>query len=251
MYITLGQRNDGFGAQFLHILRALVYIEESQNSFIFMGIDSMMSHSTDDSERAYIEKVIDYMNVRQYYLTPSDVPNGTSIQLLPDVCTFYHMYCAKFEELHQSYAFKKYKKIFLSGKANPYDTNFFNVAIHIRKEEKYQKMNENRPIPDFSDEYYSNFCKQIRANYNGKKPLKFHIYSIGEESVFDYLKNNDVVLHINEDMLDTFTGFVFADVLLISHSCLSYTAAFFCNGTVYYKYWNHLHLGLNEWQQYV
>jgi hypothetical protein len=43
MYITLPQRSDGFGAQFLHIMRALVFIEESNHSFLFMGIDSMIS----------------------------------------------------------------------------------------------------------------------------------------------------------------------------------------------------------------
>ena len=250
VYITLPQRDDGFGAQFLHILRALVYIEESNNSFLFMGINSMLSHSTDDSDRAYIEKVIDYMNVRQYYLTSSDIPNGTSIQFLPDVCTFYHMFCSRFEELHQSYSFMKYKKIFMSNKVNPYDTHFFNVSIHIRKEDKYLKQGEGRELPDFPDEYYTNFCKQIRAKYQGEKPLKFHIYSIGDESIFNYLKNDDIVLHINEDMLETFTGFVFADILLTSHSCLSYTAAFFCNGTVYYKNWNHLHPGLQAWKLY-
>lgn len=247
MYITLPQRNDGFGAQFLNIMRALVFIEESNNSFLFTGINSMMSHSTDDSDRPYIEKVIDYMNVRQFYITIKDLPNNTEYAELPEVITFYHLFCQRFEELHASYAFKKYKKIFFHGKVNPYDTRFHNIAIHIRKEEKYQKLNENRPIPYFPDEYYKSFCDLMRSKYTGSKPLKFHIYSIGTESVFDYLKNDDVELHVNEDMLDTFTGFIFADILLISHSCLSYTAAFFCNGIVYHKYWNHLHLGLNSW----
>ena len=250
MYITLPQRSDGFGAQFLHIMRALVFVEESNNAFLFMGIDSMISHSTDDSDRQYIEKVIDYMNIRQYYITPKDLSNNTEYLVLPEVITFYHLFCQRFEELHASYAFKRYKKIFLHGKVNPYDTNFFNVAIHIRKAEKYQTFNENRPIPDFSDEYYKSFCKMIRSIYIGSKPLKFHIYSIGEESVFDYLKNDDMEFHINTDMLDTFSGFVFADTLLISQSCLSYTAAFLCSGTIYYKYWNHLHIGLKSWVKY-
>ena len=141
---------------------------------------------------------------------------------------------------------------------NSWNFNFLSFPYYLydnslqdslsRKEEKYQKMNENRPIPDFSDEYYTSFFNLIRSSYIGLKPLKFHIYSIGDISVFDYLKNDDVEFHINTDMLDTFTGFIFADILLISHSCLSYTAAFFCNGIVFYKYWNHLHLGLKSWR---
>jgi len=249
-YVTLPQRVDGFGAQFLNIYRALIFVEDANKSFLFMGIKSMISHSTDDSNRQYIDKIVDYMNIHQYYLTEADILNGSTIHCLPDVCTFYHMFCSRFEELHQSYSFMKYKKIFMSDKVNPYDTQFFNVAIHIRKEDKYLKQGEGRELPDFPDEYYTNFCKQIRAKYQGDKPLKFHIYSIGDESVFDYLKNEDVVLHINEDMLDTFTGFVFADILLISHSCLSYTAAFFNNGVIFYKYWNHLHPGLQTWKLY-
>jgi hypothetical protein len=80
--------------------------------------------------------------------------------------------------------------------------------------------------------------------------LRFHIYSLGKDEDFDFLKSNDVVLHINEDLIKTHVGFIFADTLLISHSCLSYTAAFFCSGTIYYRYWNHLHIGLNSWIRY-
>ena len=61
--------------------------------------------------------------------------------------------------------------------------------------------------------------KHIRENYNN--PL-FHIYSEGNINNFKEYINNDVILHINENIVDTFTGMVFADILIMSRSSFSY-----------------------------
>ena len=67
----------------------------------------------------------------------------------------------------------------------------------------------------------------------------FHIYSQGELECFNNYKNDDTILHINEDICNTFMGLVAADVLVTSRSSLSYTAALLSYGEIYYKHFWH------------
>jgi hypothetical protein len=251
MYITNLQRGDGFGGQFLNLIRAIVFTEVNGHIFVDTGINSMTIQDA-DQDPTYFSKIINYMNVNKFYLTPGDLPAGTQIHSLPNVIDFYHLYVNEFLKMENSDSFRRYKKIFLHDKTSPHDNNFYNVAIHIRRTEKYQLVINgiSTANPDFSDSYYSKFCEKIRNEYKGNKPLRFHIYSLGKEDDFSFLKGNDIVFHLNEDLIQTHLGFIFADILLISHSCLSYSAAFFSKGTIYYRNWNHLHLGLPSWIRY-
>ena len=196
MYITTPQRKDGFGGQFVNLIRSIVFIEVNGHTFVDTGINSMTIQDADEDPK-YFSKLLNYMNINKFYLTPSDLPAGTEIHSLPNVIEFYHS-----------------------------------------------------PYPEFSDTYYSEFCEKIRNEYKGPKPLRFHIYSLGKEDDFSFLKGNDILFHLNADLIQTHLGFIFADVLLISHSCLSYSAAFFSKGIIYYREWNHLHLGLPSWIRY-
>jgi hypothetical protein len=243
--MTIPQRGDGFGAQFLNLIRAIVFVEVNGNTFIYTGIDAMTIQDADE-DPTYFSKIINYMNINRFYLTPADIPNKAQIHFLPNVIDFYHYYVHDFLKMETSDSFRRYRKIFLHDKTSPYDNNFYNVAIHIRRTEKYQTLDN----PNFSDSYYTQFCEKIRNEYNGSKPLRFHIYSLGKQDEFSFLKGNDIIFHLNEDLIKSHLGFIFADVLLISHSCLSYTAAFFSKGIIYYRHWNHLHLGLPSWIRY-
>jgi hypothetical protein len=243
--MTIPQRGDGFGGQFLNLIRAIVFVEVNGHTYVYTGIDSMTIQDA-DKDPTYFSKIINYMNINKFYLTPDDLPAGAQIHCLPNVIDFYHSYVHDFFKMENSDSFRRYSKIFLHDKTSPHDNNFYNVAIHIRRTEKYQTSD----YPDFSDSYYIDFCTKIRNEYKESKPLRFHIYSLGKEDDFSFLKGNDIVFHLNEDLIQSHLGFIFADVLLISHSCLSYSAAFFSKGTIYYRNWNHLHLGLPSWIRY-
>ena len=82
--------------------------------------------------------------------------------------------------------------------------------------------------------------------YSFNRPV-FHIYSQGdEEDLWDAFKEDDIVLHINESVEDTFTSMVLADVLVTSRSSFSYTAALLSEGEVYYiPFW---HPPLPHWK---
>ena len=91
---------------------------------------------------------------------------------------------------------------------------------------------------DTPDSYYLNLINTIREKYIDK-PLKFHIYSQGNENNFNMYKNNDTVFHLNESVQDTFTGLVYGDILVMSRSSFSYIAALLSNGIIYYeKFWH-------------
>ena len=57
--------------------------------------------------------------------------------------------------------------------------------------------------------------------------------------MFDAYKKYDPVLHLNENLLPTFTGMVASDVLVMSASSMSFAAGLLSDGTVYYHpFWH-------------
>jgi hypothetical protein len=71
-----------------------------------------------------------------------------------------------------------------------------------------------------------------------------HIYSQGAAEKFaNFIGNDiigkDVVLHLNETNEQTYLGMAAADILITSASSVSYSAAFFSDGDIYYtEFWH-------------
>jgi hypothetical protein len=74
--------------------------------------------------------------------------------------------------------------------------------------------------------------------------IQYHIYSQGNDDKFaDFINHDiigkDVTLHLNDSNEDTYLGMTLADILVTSASSYSYSAAFFCDGDIYYtKFWH-------------
>jgi allantoicase len=91
---------------------------------------------------------------------------------------------------------------------------------------------------DTPDHYYLNVMNNIREKY-AHKDVCFHIYSQGDISKFECYKGTDVILHIDENLFDTFIGLVGAEVLVMSASSFSYSAALLSDGEIYYlPFWH-------------
>ena len=125
-----------------------------------------------------------------------------------------------------------------------FNNNKTNIAVHIRRENIHDKGRAGERITT-PNKYYLNVMNNIRNKYNDKKELLFHIYSQGDINNFKILDNNDVIFHLNEDIGKTFTGLVSADILVISPSSFSYTAALISDGEIYYK--KFLHKPKSNW----
>ena len=238
MYITITDRDDGFGAQLQHILFGMVYAEHKGYTYVHKPIISIEHNYENDP--LYIEKLEEFLNIRGNFKTISDIETETEtetekegqekLQVIP-FWTLYPFVCENFDIcLEGSKAIRDYKVIFWEKKQNifPKEVDVIHIAVHVRR--------FNSCDWDISriqsDSYFLNVIQKIREKYNGKKV--FHIYSQGSQEEFCEYDGLDIIFHLNEDLRDTFVGMVSADILVTSKSALSYCAALLTDGTVYF-----------------
>lgn len=238
--ITITDRDDGFGAQFQHIIFGIIYAEMNKKTYIHKPI-SKMAHNYDNDPN-FVTEIEEFINIKNHYKTTIQEPN---IQVV-DFWTLYNFITAdenlqpstiRFNHcLQQTNALEKIKTIFWENKSNPYDNmpNTINVAVHVRRPNHQDDRIEGADTPD---EYYLNLMNNIRNEYKSQttqqKTLQFHIFS---QNTIDKTKYNadDITLHIDEDIKSTFISLVAADILIASKSALSYCAALLSNGKVYF-----------------
>jgi hypothetical protein len=142
---------------------------------------------------------------------------------------------------HSGKGFQDYQQLFFSNKTNPYDSERFHVAIHIRRLNSCDIGTWGTSTPD---SYHLKVINTIREDFKEKNPV-FHIYSQGEQEVFEAFRAEDTIFHLNEDLLQTFNGMIFADVLATTTSSISYVAALLSKGIIYHQpFW---HKPLSKW----
>jgi hypothetical protein len=119
------------------------------------------------------------------------------------------------------------------------------LAVHIRR----PNCDDTRPNSgeEYTNEYYIQSLLHIHDTYRGydsSHNIQYHIFSQGDISKFANILQHpvlgkNVMLHLNETTEDTFIGMTIADILVTSASSYSYTAAFLCNGDIYYtEFWH-------------
>jgi len=239
-YYTSNPRTDGFGAQFQNIIMDILYIYNNTNhAYVFPDIASFEHNYTNDS--GFTERLVRYMNMRRHFLLPSIVSPRDVKQL--SLNTTYPFVEANLGRLLKSQTMKDMKAMFYADKNTPFDTQYYNVAVQIRR---FNSVDTRMAGADTPHSYYLGLMNHIRATHSANgKPLRFHIYSqttnTDTEAIFKekYGSANDTELHLNGDVLPAFHGMVFADALICSGSSFSYCAAFLSNGVIYYKrFWH-------------
>ena len=113
------------------------------------------------------------------------------------------------------------KNIKLDNSLKYFNKDKQNIAIHIRKYTQTDcDLNPRRELFDKSKEnYYIDLINQLNNNNN-----EFHIFSQGKEENFNFLKKDNVVLHIEEHPLTSLYHMINTDVLVTANSSLSYVA---------------------------
>ena len=226
--------SDGFGAQYQKIIQTYIYCKFNKLEFYYCPIKQMEHNYKNDNE--YISNIETLMNLK------GNIQNGNINichqldfgKLVLPWFEFNIDNCCKSEHI------KFIKKCFWENKKKNmvFNNNKTNIAVHIRRENIHDKGRAGERITT-PNKYYLNVMNNIRNKYNDKKELLFHIYSQGDINNFKILDNNDVIFHLNEDIGKTFTGLVSADILVISPSSFSYTAALISDGEIYYKkFWH-------------
>lgn len=217
-------RSDGFGAQFQDILWALLYTENTGNIFKFTEPTSFEHNYLKDSN--FNKTLVEYMCFNNYN------PQGNIDRVISHHET-YSIIQSKLDYFLKSKSFLNYKNNFFLNKINPYDDKFTNVAVHVRRHNKEDNRIQGTDTPD---SYYLNIINNIRNNNSN---CRFHIYSQGDSDNFSCYLAEDTILHLDEPVIDTFNGLIFADKLVTSASSFSYVAAMLTDGEVYYKtFWH-------------
>jgi hypothetical protein len=227
-YITIKPRTDGFGAQFQNIIACIIYAEHHNMKYIHIPFKHMEHNYAKDN--TFLDKIEDLINLKEYYTTNNDYIKYDMINHEP----LYYYLESNIDMCIKSDSMSKIRNIFWSNKNRKhFNNNFKNVAIHIRR----PNMHDNRTDgTDKPDNYYIDIINKIRSENNN---IRFHIYSQGKLSLFDSYINDDVILHIDEDICTTFIGLVASDILVMSASSFSYAAALLHEGIVYYlPFWH-------------
>ena len=235
--ITITDRDDGFGAQFQHIIFGIIYAEMNNKTYIHKPI-TKMEHNYENNPN-FINEIEEFINIKNHYKTTIQETNVRPI----DFWTLYNFITAdehlqpstiRFNHcLQQTNALEKIKTIFWENKTNPYETQdtTINVAVHVRRPNDHDGIIERT---DTQDEYYLNLMNQIRKEYQSQqKTIQFHIFSQNTIDITKYTEE-DIILHIDEDIKSTFISLVAADILIASKSALSYCAGLLTNGKVYF-----------------
>jgi len=243
MYCTTISRNDGFGGQFQNFIWGIVICETTNNIYVHNPITNIEHNYNNDPN--FINNIEDLMNIKNNYICINNLSKeqevklnkyvGHIIQKIFDNNTDYYLQSSSFRMLKTNFWKNKEKDFFKNDKIN--------VAVHVRRPNPH----DNRITgADSPDSYYLKIINIIINKYkNNNDCLLFHIYSQGNEENFKCYKNNDTILHINEDLCSTFIGLVSAEILVTSASSLSYTAALLSYGEIYYKqFW---HTPSKEW----
>lgn len=234
---TNPSRKDGFGAQLQNIIWAYIYCKMNNYEYYYQPFLNM-EHNY-DNDINFVKNIEDYLNFKEQF--------NLSNYNIKDLSSLNTRTCYDYIERNiLSHNYEKYlnefKEYFYKNKELNYFNNYYtNVAVHIRRPNKHDDRIEGANTPD---DYYLNVIKNIKEKYFYKY-LIFHIYSQGDLENFKIYENPDTILHINENMLDTFKGMVFSDILVTSASSFSYSASLLNNGEIYYKpFW---HPPMNNW----
>jgi hypothetical protein len=243
MYATTIDRDDGFGGQFQGFIWAIVIYETANYIYVHKPITNMAHNYNNIND--FINNMEDLMNIRNNYICINSLSDEEKnnlnkhpiydLRITFDSNVNYYLESSSFKNLKTNFWKNKEKDFFKNNKMN--------VAVHVRRPNTHDNRIEGADTPD---SYYLNLINFIRNKYkNNSTSLMFHIYSQGIEENFNDYKNNDTLLHINEDLCNTFLGLVSADILVTSASSLSYSAALLSYGEIYYKqFW---HPPSKEW----
>jgi hypothetical protein len=235
---------DGFGAQYQKIIQTYLYCKIHNLPYVYTPFNKMEHNYTNSSD--FIQKKEDIINLYNNIQLASQNTNVCTMDYFKRVRSWYdadktqNNITIACESEHMGFI----KKCFWENKdRDVYKNGKKNIAIHVRRGNSHDLGQAGDRITT-PDEYYLSIMEHIRKKYNNDD-LQFHIYSQGNDKDFVKYVNEDVVLHIDEDIDISFICMVGADILVTSPSSLSYVAALISDGEIYFKpFW---HMPRKNW----
>jgi hypothetical protein len=256
--------DDGFGAQFQRFIWTCIYAEEYEESQFVYRSPKQIAHNYNDDPQ-FITKLEELMNMKSNYLNYNDAINSDStIEILtPDFYDIFNYVDKHIDTCMKSKSMERIKEHYWRNKdrtserlrlyripsPSASDTTTTKYTHHLSVHIRRPNCDDTRPNggEEYTNEYYIRSLLNIRETYlnrDSKNRIQYHIYSQGTEDKFaDLCKHaiigDDIMMHLNDTNEDTFIGMTLADILVTSASSYSYTAAFLCDGDIYYtEFWH-------------
>jgi hypothetical protein len=219
---------EGFGENFKFIIYSMLYAEYLREEFHYTPFNDLLEHNY-DRDVNFVDKKEKLINLINHY----PVIKKDLIYKKPDRLELLYFFENNVGFCSKSKTLKKIKTILKDANEDKFDKSFFNIAIHIRRMNVHDIENNKNfkqtPGSDVPNELYKVITRQFKTNYAN---CKIHIYSQGKEKDFDF--EDDVIFHINTPLEDTFVDFIYADILVVAPSSLSYSAGLLSDGIVYF-----------------
>jgi len=274
--ITNYLHNDGFGSQYQNIISVILIALKNNFTFVYSPF-SHIEHNYENS-LSFIEKMEDLINIKNNFANRKYVPDAEVYQIGKQIMDDNIEYYATPENLNvvKNIFWENKLRNGISKKKYAFDdenNDNLHLSIHIRrpnacdpKSDPYERyIHDNIFYRVLSDICYSNDIRekelssvQIHENCKrGEKQKKIfiHIFSQGDISnfiIFQQLKKTfsfvEIIFHLNEDIAQSFIQMVASDILVISPSSFSYSAALISDAEIYYKPFWHNHLP--HWKKY-
>jgi hypothetical protein len=210
---------EGFGFQYSNIINSMLFAEVIEKPFHYTPFQGIAHNYGKDPE--FLNKKEKLINLIDHFPINRDISIQKS-QFIGIPNSYFPG--SKTEQTVKSLFFAE------KNKEKYFSNDSMSVAIHIRKKNAHDYDSTRSFLDNIA--FYRQFLDFLRLRHT--KSTRYHIYSQGEIESFCALQSEDVSLHINESIEDTFCAMAFADVLFTAYSCLSYTAGFLSNGPVYY-----------------
>jgi len=223
---------DGFGAQYQRIIQGYIYCRMNGTPFAYKPFDKV-EHN--DGLPDFNNRLEHLVNLKDKITTVSGGMNIKELAYDPFIRNFFEPNidaCCNSEHMafiKRCFWENKPRDFFANGKKN--------IAVHIRRANIHDR-GQAGARASTPNQYYLQIMDHIRNKY-GAEDLQFHVYSQGDARDYADFLRPDVKLYMNTDAIEAFIGMVAADVLVISPSSFSYTAALLSDGEVYYKpFWH-------------
>jgi hypothetical protein len=245
MYFTSEGKSDGFGSQLQACFSLIAYCAYKNYTYIHRPFSTM--HHNDEKLNNFPKLMNDFVNLEHKFKSINNISNFESSQLF------------KFKEgymvhgsLHPEFFYNdsvlnEIRSCYYSSpKPNIdhiYSNNNYNIALHIRRGDVSKSVNVQRYTPN--DRYI-----EILKNQKLPENTMLHIFSEGSREDFeDIIKvYPNILLHLNTNIQVTFHCLVKSDMLILSKSSFSYSAALLnentVNATIIKTWW---HKPLKHW----
>jgi len=238
--ITNPDRHDGFGSQYQTIIYSAIFASLNNQEFMYEPFKQIEHNYDNDPD--FNEKIEKLINFKDNF---KNAPEGLQDRQKISVQEFIKFFEDDMNQCLKSEMFLKIKGLFYLNKVSPFQENTFNIAIHIRRnndtDNKCGDTNlQQRYLPDLA---FVNIIKSLLEIYSYKDNLTIHIYSQGHSKNFKVFQDIDsrINLHLDGPVTDTFISLVYAEVLVISPSSLSYVSGLLSNGRVFaVPFWHKL-----------